>query len=98
MPVYAFTNQNNSTAETKYQNGILIIQGNKIISVGEAMNIAIPEGAIVYDLEGDYIYPSFIDLYTNYGLPEIKGMYGYRPQYKRNTKEPFIGIRLFIRN
>ena len=91
LPVYAFTNAKIiATAETEYQNGILIIQGNKIISVGEAMNITIPEGAIVYDLEGDYIYPSFIDLYTNYGLPEIKkGIYSYRPQYKRNTKGAF---------
>ena len=91
LPVYAFTNAKIiATAETEYQNGILIIQGNKIISVGEAMNITIPEGAIVYDLEGDYIYPSFIDLYTNYGLPEIKkGIYSYRPQYKRKTKGAF---------
>ena len=50
------------------------------------MNITIPEGAIVYDLEGEYIYPSFIDLYSNYGLPEIKKGIYRSPQYKSDTK------------
>ena len=85
IPIYAFTNAKIiASPETEYQNGVLIIQGDKIISVGEAINITIPDGAIVFDLEGDYIYPSFIELYSNYGLPEIKKIYSYRPQYERN--------------
>ena len=53
------------------------------------MNITIPEGAIVYDLEGDYIYPSFIDLYTNYGLPEIKkGIYSMKKTPKARGATP----------
>ena len=31
-------------------------------------NLTIPHSAIIYNLDGDYIYPSFIDLYSNYGL------------------------------
>ena len=86
IPTYAFTNAKIiASPETEYQNGVLIIQGDKIISVGEAINITIPDEAIVFDLEGDYIYPSFIELYSNYGLPEIKKeIYSYRPQYERN--------------
>ena len=86
IPTYAFTNAKIiASPETEYQKGILIIQGDKIISVGEAINITIPDGAIIFDLDGDYIYPSFIELYSNYGLPEIKKeIYNYRPQYERN--------------
>ncbi|MBT3418009.1 MAG: amidohydrolase family protein, partial [Flavobacteriales bacterium] len=44
-------------------------------------------GSIIIDLKGDYIYPSFIDLYSNYGLATPKkGEYSYRPQYESNKE------------
>ena len=83
-PIYAFTNANIiSSPGVKYKNSTLIVQGNKILALDSNLNI--PKGAIVYDLDGDYIYPSFIDLYSDYGLPKAKkGKYHYRPQYKSN--------------
>ena len=78
--IYAFTNAHIVNAENELGNATLVIQGNKIIEIGTA--ISIPENAIVYDLEGDYIYPSFIDLYSDYGLPKVKERtYSNRPQY-----------------
>lgn len=81
-PIYAFTNAHiviNTSNEI--ENGILLIQGNKIIAVDSNLNI--PEGAIIFNLDGDYIYPSFIDLYADYGLPKAQeGKYNYRPQYE----------------
>ena len=83
-PIYAFTNANIiSQPGVEFKNSTLIIQGNKILKLDSNLNI--PEGAIVYDLKGNYIYPSFIDLNSNYGLPKVKkGKYNYRPQYKSN--------------
>ena len=83
-PIHVFKNANiilNPNHEIK--NGILIIQGNKIISVDSSLEI--PIGAIIHDLNGDYIYPSFIELYSDYGLKKAKkGEYSYRPQYESN--------------
>ncbi len=80
-PIYAFTNARivlNPT--TEIPNGTLLIKGNEIIAVDSNLNI--PKGAIIKDLAGDYIYPSFIDLYSDYGLKEVqRGKYNYRPQY-----------------
>ena len=83
-PIYAFTNANIiSSPDTEFKNSTLLIQGNKILKLDSNLNI--PKGAIIYDLNGDYIYPSFIDLYSDYGLPKAKkGKYNYRPQYKSN--------------
>ena len=80
-PIYAFTNANIvSSPGVQFQNSTLIIKGGKI--VGLDSNINIPKGAIIYDLQGDYIYPSFIDLYSDYGLQKVKKRkYNYRPQY-----------------
>ena len=83
-PIYAFTNAHIVLSPTnEIGNGILLIQGKNIIAVDS--NLTIPNGAIIHDLDGDYIYPSFIDLYSDYGLPKAKkGKYNYRPQYESN--------------
>ena len=81
-PIYAFTNAHIIISYDKeILNGTLLIQDDKILAVDSIIDI--PKGAIVADLKGDFIYPSFIDLYSNYGLvPREKGEYSYRPQYE----------------
>ena len=88
-PIYAFTNANIIISPNKeLKKSTLLIQNNIIIDVDS--NLAIPKNAIVYDLEGDYIYPSFIDLYSNYGLEKpTRKSSGYTPQYESNKKGPY---------
>ena len=65
--LYAFTNATivqNST--TKIEKGTLLIKQGKIIAVGTS--VAVPSDAVVVDCSGKYIYPSFVDAYTNYGM------------------------------
>ena len=83
-PIHAFTNAHIILSPAaEMSNGILIIQGKQIIAIDSNLNI--PNGAIVHDLNGDYIYPSFIDFNSDYGLPKAKkGKYNYRPQYESN--------------
>jgi hypothetical protein len=69
--IYAFTNANIYVDfETIIKNGTLLIQDGMILNVGE--KIEVPKNAVVYDLKGKFIYPSFIDLYSDYGIPETK--------------------------
>ena len=58
------------SAEKTLENGSVLIQDGIILAVGE--DLSIPENAIIYDLKGKYVYPSFIDLYTQYGIPKAK--------------------------
>ena len=65
--LYAFTNATivqNST--TKIEKATLLIKQGKIIAVGTT--VAVPVDAVVVDCNGKYIYPSFVDAYTNYGV------------------------------
>ncbi|WP_444671094.1 amidohydrolase family protein [Flavobacterium columnare] len=48
------------------ENGILLIKDGKVAEVGK--NCLIPNSTITIDLKGKTIYPSFIDLYTNFGI------------------------------
>ncbi|MCF6317704.1 MAG: amidohydrolase family protein [Proteobacteria bacterium] len=67
--IYAFIHANIFVdAYTKLDDATLLIQDNKVLGVGQ--KIKVPGNAIVYDLDGENIYPGFILLDSNYGLPE----------------------------
>jgi imidazolonepropionase-like amidohydrolase len=53
------------------ENGVLVMEGDKIIAVGPAASIAIPANAQVVDATGMTIYPGLIDSETQLGLTEI---------------------------
>lgn len=66
--LYAFINSNLVvSSEETINNGTLLVKNDKIEAVGK--NLSIPKGYIIIDLKGKYIYPSFIDAFTTYGLP-----------------------------
>src|SRR3954462_12938053 len=63
---YAFTNATIvKDASTTLSNATLIVKDGKIISVGT--NLKVPAGAVEVNCAGKYIYPSFIDIYADYG-------------------------------
>ena len=88
-PIYAFTNATIVYSPgLKLENGILLVKGDKIIAMDTSLEI--PNGSIVFNLKGDYIYPSFIDLYSDYGVEKAtKEKYNYRPQYQTSKSGPY---------
>ncbi|HNA02074.1 MAG TPA: amidohydrolase, partial [Ferruginibacter sp.] len=64
---YAFTNATIfKDARDTLKNASMVIRQGKIEAVG--INISIPKDAVVIDCSGKFIYPSFIDIYTDYGI------------------------------
>ena len=57
-------------ADTRYDNGTLVIREGKVISVG--IGVMPPADAVIIQLSGQHIYPSFIDLYSSYGIAKEK--------------------------
>lgn len=83
---YAFTNATIVTAPGKQmENATLVIKDGKIAAVGAG--ISVPAGAVSIDLKGKYIYPSFIEPYGDYGVPEAKSerRYDRSPQFLSKT-------------
>jgi imidazolonepropionase-like amidohydrolase len=52
------------------EKGSLLIQNGKVVSAG--INISIPKNCTTINLEGKSIYPSFIDIYTDFGIEKPK--------------------------
>jgi imidazolonepropionase-like amidohydrolase len=67
----AFTNATiYVTPEKLIKNGTLLIENGKIINVGASVKI--PKGAKIINLSGKTVYPSFIDLYSDFGIKKPK--------------------------
>ncbi len=83
----AFTNAKiYITPTTVIENGTLLIKDGKVIRAGK--QITIPKEAKKIDIQGKSIYPSFIDVYSSFGIlqPKKKFFFGKRPQYDATRK------------
>jgi len=91
---YAFTHatlvqHSNSTI----QNATLVVRDGKIVVVGTGLPV--PVGAVEIDCTNKFIYPSFVDLYADYGMPtqQNTGRGGFNfaqpAQLETATKGPF---------
>lgn len=76
--------------QTKLEDATLVIEKGRVKAVGT--NVTVPAGAVTYDLKGYTIYPSFVELYGSYGVPEPERApfnWGDPPQYETNTEGPY---------
>ncbi|WP_394970878.1 amidohydrolase family protein [uncultured Croceitalea sp.] len=80
---YAFTNAKIYVTPTQViQNGTLLIRNGKVIQAGNS--VSIPKNTVIENLNGKSIYPSFIDVYSKFGVaqPKRKPGGGRSPQYE----------------
>ncbi len=78
----AFTNAKIYVTPTQIiDKGTLLIKNGKVVATGAS--ITIPANAVIVDVSGKSIYPSFIDLYSDFGVekPKRQGGGGRSPQY-----------------
>lgn len=59
----------------------LLLQNGKVVQVGAQVNL--PSNTVVIDAAGKTIYPSFVDLYSEFGVkkPQAQGGFGRSTQY-----------------
>src|SRR5690606_19743631 len=89
--IYAFTNATIvADPATVHQEATLLVENGRISALGKHINL--PKGAVIIDLKGKYIYPSFIELLSSYGMPEVKKPESsgrQAPQMESNKKGVF---------
>lgn len=84
---YAFTN---ATVYVDYQtsltNATIIVRNGRVEAAGQG--ITVPDGLKAIDLKGKFIYPSFIDLVSEYGMPAVKRseQHSFAPQFDSNKE------------
>ncbi len=74
-------------------NATLVVKDGRITAVGAGLKT--PAGAVEIDCKGKFIYPSFIDIYADYGMPVPQRTTGggftpgQQPQLESNAKGPY---------
>ena len=89
--IHAFTNCTLVTQPGQLiEKGVLLIREGKIEAVGK--NISVPPEALIHDLKGAWVYPGFIDPWSDYGQPkqdEDKEKGSRSPIYETAKKGPY---------
>jgi imidazolonepropionase-like amidohydrolase len=81
---YAFTNATIvKDAQTTLQSATLLIKDGKIVAVGA--KVTVPKEAVVIDCKDKYIYPSFIDIYSDYGTVAPQRQQGSSDFFARSS-------------
>ena len=86
----AFTNAKIYVTPTQViDKGTLLIHNGKVVASGTTVNI--PANAVVIDVSGKSIYPSFIDLYSSFGVekPKRQGGGGFGGGQYHASREGF---------
>lgn len=70
------------------ENGVLIVRAGKVVAVGQQLEI--PKDIPSIDLKGKVIVPSFIELFSSVGIPEVpKKSWNPVPQIESNKPGPY---------
>ncbi|HEY4149222.1 MAG TPA: amidohydrolase family protein [Chitinophagaceae bacterium] len=98
---YVFTNATIvKDGQTTIANATLVVRDGKIIAIGTG--VAVPKDAVVIDCSGKYIYPSFIDIYSDYGIaPPQRAQGGFNfggPQQFTSNQKGAYGWNQAIRS
>ena len=83
--LFAFTNAKIYASPTYIiKKGTLLIKDGKVLNIGKSVKI--PKGTEIINLKGKTIYPSFVDVYSTFGVTAPKRKSGRGPQYDSSRK------------
>jgi imidazolonepropionase-like amidohydrolase len=82
-----------SAPGNKIEGASLYVKNGKIAAIGK--NLQVPAGTYRRDLKGAWVYPSFIDLFSSYGMQATKNLtqeraYPMSPQYESSRAGNFL--------
>jgi imidazolonepropionase-like amidohydrolase len=92
---YAFTNATIvKEGGSTLSNATMVVKDGKIVALGAGLSV--PAGAVEINCKGKFIYPSFIDIYSDYGTPARQQTAGgnffnfnQQPQTDNAVKGPY---------
>ena len=86
--MYAFVNAHIVIdAHTVIEDGVMLIKDGRIEYAGKSTEV--PPSYVAYDLNGSFVYPSFVELVSSYGLKKEKQKRNNKPQFISDEKGAF---------
>ncbi len=69
-------------------NGVVVMQGGKILAVGKTGEVSVPAGAKTTDISGQHVYPGLINANTTLGANEIDSRRETQDLSEQGTYKP----------
>lgn len=91
--IHAFINAQVYLPSGEFKPITLLVKNDLIIEAGEGIDI--PKEAILHSCDGKFIYPSFIDLYTTYGVKKEAAKKGTATAWNPAIRSDVKGAELF---
>lgn len=73
-------------AKNQLNDATLLIQNDKVVVVGK--DVQLPKNTVIKDVKGKFIYPSFIELYSDFGLPIEEAVQSRSRMPQMGSKKP----------
>lgn len=71
-------------------NGVVLVQGGKVVAVGPASQVQVPAGAERIDVTGKHVYPGMIDPLTQLGMVEVGSFNAARDDREVGRMNPHL--------
>ena len=85
LSIHAFTNATiHVSSEKVLENATLIVKNGRITAVGT--QVSVPVNAVVQNMEGKHLYPSFVELNSDLWVKQLKNEKGESPVYEKTNK------------
>ncbi len=78
------------------ENGVIVFDGGKIVAIGEAKNVTVPDDAEVIDATSKHVYPGLFDSYSNLGLVEIDAVRATRDFVESGDINPNVKAQVGV--
>ena len=92
-------------ATTTIEDGTLVLHRGRIVAAGPSATVSHSGPAVSLDMTGLHVYPSFVDVHSDFGMPEVqesgwsrtpqdlsdkKGAYGWNEAVRPETSAAFV--------
>ena len=74
----------NLAGKAPIENAVILIEGERIKTIGPAASTPVPEGATIVPMQGKWIIPGLMNMHVHLGLnlPGAGRLYGEKPEAK----------------
>ena len=83
-------------SSASFDDGMVVFDKGRIIAVGKANDVAIPDAAVCIEIEGQHVYPGLFEAHSHLGLMEIAAGRATRDSRKTGSVKPNVRAHVSV--
>jgi len=83
-------------SSASFEDGVVVFDKGRIIAVGKANDVAIPDDAVCIEIEGQHVYPGLFEAHSHLGLVEIAAVRATRDSRETGSFNPNVRAHVSV--